>query len=156
MGWTITYDLVDGQGRPTSHAVQLVNSIVTVAAAQAASDLFVADWPTLSGLGLVSASLSLPLTLTPTAAQTQSNIDEGARVKLLMVDGGKFNYRVPGPLKDGSGDFVYITGGVVDVADTGIVDWFANFITGASARITKYGQRIIATDGILSGYLEKR
>jgi len=106
MGWTVTYDLVDGQGRPTSHAVQLVDSIVTVAAAQAASDLFVADWVGLSGLGLVGASLSLPLTLTPTAAQSQSNIDEGARIKLLMEDGGKFNYRVPGPLKDASGDFV--------------------------------------------------
>lgn len=155
MGWTITLDLVDGQGRPTSKDVDLVNTINTVAAAQTSLDALAADWPALSGLGIVSASLSLPLTVTPTTAQSQSNKDEGARIKLLMTDGGKFNYRVPGPLKDVDGNFVYITGGVVDVEDAGVVGWFANFLTAGAARITKYGQRVLATGGILSGYLEE-
>jgi len=44
----------------------------------------------------------------------------------------------------------------VDVAAIGITAWFNNFVTGQSARITKYGQRVLAASGILSGYLEKR
>lgn len=156
MGWTITYDLVDGQGRATSHSVQLADAIVTVAAAQTASDAFLADFILLSGLGVVGVSVSLPLTFTPATAQEQSNMDEGARVKLLMEDGGKFNYRIPGPIKDVDGNFVYITGGAVDVGAAGITGWFANFLSGGSARITKYGQRVLAVGGILSGYLEKK
>lgn len=155
MGFTITLDLIDGQGRETSHSVNLINSVTTLAAAQTTLDALVADWPALSGLGLTGASVSVPLTLTPTTAQPSSNKDEAARMKLKMEDGGSFNYRVPGPLKDVDGLFVYITGGVVDVGDAGVIGWFANFLSAGGARITKYGQRILASGGILSGYLEE-
>jgi len=98
----------------------------------------------------------LPLTVTPTTAQEQSNIDEGATMSLLMVDGGRFSWRIPGPLKDDTdGTFIYITGGVVNVADTGVVAWFANYLSAGAARFTKYGQRILAVGGIKSGKLEK-
>lgn len=154
MGYTITLGLVDGQGRETSKSIDLANSINTIAAAQTTLDALVADWPTLSGLGLQNAHVSIPLTLTPTTAQASSNRDEAAKMTLLMEDGGKVSYRVPGPLKDGSGLFVYITGGEVDVANAGITGWFANFLSAGAARITKYGQRILAAGGIVSGVLE--
>jgi len=155
VGSTITLALIDGQGRPTSKDVDLVNTITTLAAAQAALDALVADWPALSGLGITGASITLALTVTPTAAQATANKDEGARVKLLMEDGGHFNWRIPSPLKDIAGEFVYITGGAVDVGDAGITGWFANYLSAGAARFTKYGQRILATGGILSGELEE-
>lgn len=155
MGWSITIDLIDGQDRETSHTVQLANSIATIVDAQNALDAFLADWPALSGLGVTGASVSIPLTAAVTAAQSTSNKDEAARIKLKMVDGGSFNYRVPGPLKDVNGVFEYITGGVVDVSNAGITGWFANFLAAGAARITKYGQRVLAAGGILSGYLEE-
>lgn len=155
MGWTVTFGVVDGQGRTSTKEVDLVNSITTVAAAQTAVDALVADWPNLSGLGLNTASLSLPLTLVPTAAQASSNIDEGATMKLLMEDGGYFSYRIPGPLKDEDGIFVYIVDGAVDTSNAGVTGWFANFLSAGAARFTKYGQRILAVGGIISGKLEK-
>lgn len=155
MGYSITIELLDGQGRDTSHTVQLANSIVTIADAQLALDSFLADWPGLSGLGIQGASVSIPLTAAITAPQATSNKDEAARIKLKMEDGGTFNYRVPGPLKDVNGEFVYITGGVVDVGNAGITGWFANFLSAGAARITKYGQRVLAAGGIQSGYLEE-
>jgi hypothetical protein len=156
MGNTITLELIDGQGRPTSKDVDLVNSITTLAAAQTALDALVADWPLLSGLGITGASVSIKMTVTPVPAQVTSNKDEGARVKLLMEDGGNFNWRIPAPLKDVGGEFVYITGGAVDVANVGVVGWFANYLSAGAARFTKYGQRILAVGGILSGELEEK
>lgn len=155
MGYTITIGVVDGQGRTTTKEVQLANSVNTVASAQSALDALAADWPNLSGLGLANASLTLPLTLTPTTAQDTSNIDEGATMKLLMEDGGYAAYRIPGPLKDVDGIFVYITNGEVDVSASGVTGWFANFLSAGAARITKYGQRVLASGGIVSGKLEK-
>lgn len=156
MGNTITLELIDGQGRATTKDVDLVNSITTLAAAQTALDALVADWPLLSGLGITGASVSIKMTVTPTVAQPTSNKDEGARVKLLMEDGGHFNWRIPSPLKDVGGEFVYITGGAVNVADPGVAGWFANYLSAGAARFTKYGQRILAVGGILSGELEEK
>lgn len=156
MGNTITLALIDGQGRETTKDIDLVNTITTLAAAQTALDALVADWPLLSGLGLTGATATISLTLTPTAAQITSNKDEGARMKLQMEDGGKFNWRIPGPLKDVGGQFVYITGGAVNTADAGITGWFANFLSAGAARFTKYGQRVLAVGGILSGELEEK
>lgn len=155
MGWTVTFGLVDGQGRTSTKEVDLVNSITTVAAAQTAVDALVADWAALSGLGVSTATLSLALTVTPITAQASSNIDEGATMKLLMEDGGYFAYRVPGPVKDEDGLFVYIVDGSVDVSNAGITGWFANFLSAGAGRFTKYGQRILASGGIISGKLEK-
>jgi hypothetical protein len=156
MGNTITLELIDGQGRPTSKDVDLVNSITTLAAAQTALDALVADWPLLSGLGITGASVSIKMTVTPVTAQPTSNKDEGARVKLLMEDGGNFNWRIPAPLKDGTGNFTYITGGAVDVTNAGVTGWFANYLSAGAARFTKYGQRVLAVGGILSGELEEK
>lgn len=155
MGMTVTLGLVDGQGRTTTKEVDLVNTVTTIAAAQTAVDALVADWPTLSGLGVATASLSVSLTVTPTTAQDTSNIDEGATMKLLMEDGGYFSYRIPGPLKDVDGVFEYITNGEVDVSNAGITGWFANFLSAGAGRFTKYGQRVLAAGGIISGKLEK-
>jgi len=155
MGMTVTLGLVDGQGRTTTKEVDLVNTVTTIAAAQTAVEALVADWPALSGLGVATASLSVNLTVTPTAAQDTANIDEGAAMKLLMEDGGYFSYRIPGPLKDEDGVFVYITNGEVDVSNAGVTGWFANFLSAGAARFTKYGHRILASGGIISGKLEK-
>lgn len=156
MGNTITLALIDGQGRETTKDIDLVNTITTLAQAQTALDAFVADWPLISGLGITGASATIALTVVATAAQSTSNKDEGARIKLLMEDGGRFNYRVPAPLKDVGGEFVYITGGAVDVAAAGVTGWFANFLSAGAGRFTKYGQRVLAVGGILSGELEEK
>lgn len=155
MGWTLTLNLVDGQGRNTSKGIDLVNTIDEIVDAQGALDALVVDWPGLSGLGIESATVTLPLTVTPTVAQASSNIDEGATMSLLMVDGGRFSWRIPGPLKDVDGLFVYITGGAVNVGHAGITSWFANYLSAGAARFTKYGQRVLAVGGIKSGKLEK-
>jgi hypothetical protein len=99
MGYTITGSFVDGQGRPTTKEWQLANAITTIAAAQTAWDSLLADFLLASGLGFVSAQMSVPLTGTPTTAQSPlTNFDEGASMTLLMVDGGQFNERLPAPI----------------------------------------------------------
>lgn len=156
MGYTITLTLKDGQDRLTTKDIDLVNSISTVAAAQTVLDAIAADWPGISGLGLVSASLTVPMTLAATTPQDTSNFDEGALIKILAADGGKLSWRIPGPLKDVDGLFVYITSGEVDISDAGIVAWFANYLSAGGLRFTKYGQRVMAAaGGLISGKLEK-
>ncbi len=154
-GFQVSLGLKDGQNRETSITLTLVASITTIAAAQAVVDAIVADWPGISGLGLQNAQLSVPLTLTPTTAQDTSNFDEGAKMKILTTDAKNWSFRIPGPLKDGSGLFTYIVGGEVDTADAGIVAWFANFLTAGGLRFGDVAQQTMAVGGIVSGVLEK-
>lgn len=157
MGFTVTVSLVDGQGRPTTKDFNLATSVNTIAAAQTALDSLLTDFAGVSGLGIVTASMSVPLSVTKTTAQTTlTNYDEGASMTLAMEDGGQFNERIPAPrLNVGLTDYLYIANEKVDVADAAIVAYYANFLTAGAFRFTKYGQRVLATGGITRGILEK-
>lgn len=157
MGYTVTVSLVDGQGRPTSKEFNLATSVNTLAAAQTAVSALLTDFALVSGLGVVSAQLSVPLTVTVTGAQSPlTNYDDGASMTLAMEDGGQFNERIPAPLLNAGGDdWAYIAGGAVDVSDAGIIAYYANYLSAGAFRYTKYGQRILATGGIVRGVLEK-
>lgn len=149
---TINVQLSDGQGGTGSKEFPLASSVTTVAGAQAALDDLVAIWPALSGAGLSNPTVSFPLTMTPIAAQPDSNLDEGARVRLAMASGvGNENHRIPAPSKTG-GVFNYIVGGAVDVSDTAITDYFDLFATGDVFRIGVNALRAVAS--VLSGYKE--
>lgn len=154
-GYQVTIGLIDGQSRPTTITLTLVATINTIAAAQAALDAIVADWPGVSGLGLVNAYLSVPLALTPTTADDASNFDEGAKMKILTTDAKNWSFRIPGPTKDAGGVFTYITGGEVNTADAGIIAFFANYLAAGGYRFGDVAQQTMAVGGILSGTLEK-
>lgn len=157
MGFTITGSFIDGQGRPTTKEWNLANSITTIAAAQTAWDSLLADFLLVTGLGFVKATMQVPLTGTPTAAQSPLvNFDAGASVTLLMEDGGEFNERLPAPiLNAGLTDYEYIVEEKVDVANAVIVGYYANFLSAGAFRFTKYGQRVLAVGGIIRGVLER-
>ena len=82
-GYQVTIALKDGQDRETTHTVTLDAAIVTIAAAQTAVDSYLADFVLASGLGILSASMVVPLTVTPTTQQASSNKDEGAKMTIL-------------------------------------------------------------------------
>lgn len=157
MGMTITGSFIDGQGRPTTKEWNLVNSVTTIAAAQTAWDALKTDFLLASGLGFVKAQLTVTLTGAPTAAQSPlTNFDEGASMTLLMEDGGEFNERIPAPILNvGLDDYEYIADEKVDVGNAAITGYYANFLTAGAFRFTKYGQRILASGGILRGVLER-
>jgi hypothetical protein len=151
---TITVTLRDEQGRLSTKSIHLAASVTTVAAAQGALDDFLTAWPAVSDAGVSDANVTFPLTMTPIDAVTGSNLDEAARVRLLMATGvGNESYRIPCPAKTG-GVFDYITGGAVDAADAGIVAFFALFATGDVLRIGVNSLRAVTS--VVSGYLEKR
>lgn len=157
MGFTITGSFVDGQSRPTTKEWQLANSVTTIAAAQTAWDSLRADFLAASGLGFVKATMLVTLTGTPTTAQSPlTNFDEGASMTLLMEDGGEFNERIPAPILNGTlDDYEYIADEKVDVGDAAITGYYANFLSAGAFRFTKYGQRILASGGIIRGVLER-
>lgn len=155
-GFQITIALQDGQDRETSHTVTLAASITTIAAAQTALDAYLADFVLASGLGVMAASMVVPLTVTPTTAQVSSNKDEGAKMTILTTDSKRWSFRIPAPIKDGSGVFTYIVSGEVDTADSAIVGLFANFLSAGAFRFGDVAQQIMAASGgIVSGVLEE-
>lgn len=155
-GWQVTIGLKDGQNRLTTLTATYVATINTVSAAQTALDAFLTDFVLVSGLGVQNAYLSVPLTVTTTTAQTASNFDEGAKMKILTTDSKNWSFRIPGPIKDVGGVFTYITGGEVDTSDAGIIGFFANYLSAGAFRFGDTSQQIMtATGGIVSGVLEK-
>lgn len=156
-GYQITITLKDGQNRETTHTITLAASITTIAAAQTALDAYLADFQPATGLGVQKAEVSVPLTVTPSTPQDSSNIDEGAKMTILTTDSKKWSYRIPGPVKDGSGVFVYIVGGEVDTGDALITALFANYLAAGAFRFGDVAQQVMAASGgIVSGVLEKR
>ena len=155
-GFQITIALVDGQTRETSHTVTLDAAIVTIAAAQTALDSYLADFVVASGLGVQSASMVVPLTVTPSSAQLSSNKDEGAKMTILTTDAKRWSFRIPGPIKDVAGLFTYITGGEVDIGHAAITGLFANFLAAGGFRFGDVAQQTMAASGgIVSGVLEE-
>jgi len=154
-GFQITIGLVDGQGTLTSKTVTLSAAITTIAAAQTALDAYLADFVTASDLGVVDATLSVKMTVTPTTAENTSNFDEGVNMQILTTDGKKWNDRIPGPSKT-AGVFDYVTGRKVDVTDAGIVALYANYLAAGAFRFGDVAQQTMAAaGGIVSGTLEK-
>lgn len=156
-GWQISINLKDGQTRQTSHTVTLDAAINTIADAQTALDSYLADFALASGLGIQGATVTVPLTVTPSTAQTTSNKDEGARMTILTTDSKQWGFRIPGPRKDASGVFVYITGGEVDIAHASVTALFANFLAAGAFRFGDTSQQIMApAGGIVEGVLEDK
>lgn len=155
-GYTITVTLKDGQNRLTTLQVTLASSVTTISAAQTALDAYLDDFVLASGLGVESASMTVPMTVDVTTPQTQSNFDEGAKMSLRTTDGKLWSFRIPGPIKDpDDGTFTYITGGEVDTADSAITGLFANYLVGGAFRFGDVAQQVLAVGGISSGVLER-
>ena len=155
-GYQVTIALKDGQDRETTHTVTLDAAIVTIAAAQTAVDSYLADFVLASGLGILSASMVVPLTVTPTTQQASSNKDEGAKMTILTTDSKRWSFRIPSPIKDVNGVFTYIVGGEVDTADAAITGLFANFLAAGGFRFGDVAQQVMAASGgIVSGVLEE-
>lgn len=151
---TITVQLTDGQGGTGSKEFHLANSVTTVAGAQSALDDLVALWPDVSGAGMGSPTVSFPLTMTPIAAQEDSNLDEAARLRLAMDTGvGNENYRLPAPHKT-DGIFTYITGGSVDITNVDLLAFVALFDNTDVFRIGINALRSVAN--LISGYKERK
>ena len=154
-GSQITITLKDGQNRLTSKTVTLDAAITDIGDAQTALDSYLADFVGASDLGIVSASLTVPLTVTTTTAENTSNFDEGVNISILTTDGKKWSDRIPGPSKT-AGVFDYVTAGVVDVTDAAIVALYANYLAAGAFRFGDVAQQVMAASGgIVSGTLEK-
>lgn len=154
-GWQITVALVDGQDTLTSKTLTLDAAITDPADAQTALDSYLADFGVASDLGVVSASLTIPLTVTPTTAENTSNFDEGVNMSILTTDGKKWSDRIPGPAKT-AGVFDYVTGRKVDTADAAITGLYANYLAAGAFRFGDVAQQTMAAaGGIVSGTLEK-
>lgn len=154
-GWQITVSLVDGQDRATSKTLTLDAAIDDPGDAQTALDSYLTDFAGVSDLGVVSAVLSIPLTVTPSAAENSSNFDEGVNMRILTTDGKKWSDRIPGPSKT-AGVFDYVSGGEVDTGDAGIIALYANYLVAGAFRFGDVAQQVMAASGgINSGTLEK-
>jgi hypothetical protein len=150
---TINATVTDSQGRKSSKSFHLAASVTTVAGAQSAWDDILAAWPGVSDGGLDSPMVSFPLTGAAIAPVAGSNIDEKSKFTLAMATGvGDENYPVPCPPRT-AGEFDFIDGGQVDIADAGVVAWFALFATGDVLRIGVNSLRAVSS--VRSGYLEK-
>lgn len=137
---------VDAQGRATTKS--FTGLAATVAAGQTDMTALLVDFALVSDLGTAKYSTSVD-TVAVTAAGAAANKDEAANVRLQMTDGSIENFRIPAPIKDANGVFVYITGGNVDVGHADITGFFANFLAAGQFRIN--GKVV---QSILSGTLE--
>jgi len=154
-GNQIVVGVIDGQDRESSLTLTLDVTQDTIAEAQTVLDAALVDLALVTGLGFTTATLSVPLTVTPTAPQGSSNIDEGARMKILTTDGKRWSFRIPGPIKDVDGVFEYITAGEVDTSHAGIVAFFANYLAAGALRFGDVAQQVMAVNGIQEGTLER-
>ena len=129
------------------------DEVATLADAQAAWDDILAAWPGVSDAGLDNAQVNFVLAGS-TPAVAGGNLDEGARVRLVMTTGrGNENYRIPAPAKT-AGVFDYITGGAVAIANASVVAFFELFEATGVVRIGENAQRAVSS--LKSGYLERK
>lgn len=146
----VNVSMVDGQGRPTTKSFE--NSGTVAATIATAVDAFLDDWVVISGLGLIDFGLRFETQKVVAPEGSTANKDEAARLQLLMTDGSIYNLRVPAPKKT-AGVFDYITGGVVDTSDAGLLAMLAHFEAAGTMRLN--GKTLAPLPGsFLGGYLE--
>ena len=147
--------LVDGQDRETSLSLVLQSDVTTLAGAQAAFDAWDDLYVAAGGGGIASASVTFPLTVTPTSADPDSKIGDTGWVKLLLADGRKPSYGFPMPKKT-DGVFNWIVGGAVQKTDADLVAYFDQFKTAGALAYGRYTATVLAAaGGIIGGYLDK-
>lgn len=143
----------DVLGRTRSKTINLKEG-TAIEDAQAAFTAWETDFHAASGAAVVSAVLSTKLTVAGATADAGSNVDEGMTVQLQMADGGIFSDHFPCPAKTaGAWDYITATG-AINVADTQVSDYYANFQSAGGFRFGELSQREVVA--ILSGYLDKR
>lgn len=152
MGIVARVRLVDEQGRTASLGLVFPTAVTTIAAAQTAFNTWQPLFEAISGMGVRSAEISAKLTLTPSAAKAGSNRDEGAWLTMTDTEGDNFSVRIPAPSRT-AGVYDYIVGGEVDLTNTDIQDYAAQFEAAGSIRFGAKSYRVSA--GLESGYLEK-
>lgn len=151
----INVALVDGQDRETSLSLVLQSDVVTLAGAQAAFDAWDDLYTAAGGGGISSATVTFPLTVTPTAADADSKIGDTGWVKLLLADGRKPSYGFPMPKKT-AGVFDWIVGGQVDKTNAELIAYFNQFLTAGALAYGRYTATVLAASGgIIGGYLDR-
>lgn len=150
---SIDVELVDGQGRTTTLQIVAQSEIDTVAEAQTAFDAWYTDFSAVSGGGVKKATVSFPLTLTPSSADADSNVDENAWLDVTVEDGGSPKMRLPMPKKT-DGVYNFIVGGQVDSSDTDLIAWVDNYKAAGSFTLGKTSARNVST--LNGGYLERK
>lgn len=151
----INVNLQDGQGRETSLGLVLQSDVVTLAGAQSAFDAWDGLYTAAGGGGILSASVTFPLTVVPTTPDDDSKIGDTAWVKLLLADGRKPSYGFPMPKKT-AGVPNWIVGGAVVKTDADLIAYFDQFLPAGALAYGKYTATVLASaGGIIGGYLDK-
>lgn len=152
MALTAEVRLVDADGRTGKIGLVFASGVTTIALAQTAFAAWKPLFEAISGMGVRGANLTAPLTLTPSAAKTGANKDEGVWFTMTDTNGHQFSVRVPAPAET-AGVWDYIVNGQVDTANADVIDFVEQYESGGSIRFGAYSSRISA--GLDSGYLEK-
>jgi len=134
--------LRDAYTRETNKRYQV--SAADVGAAETAWLAYLTDLAALTGADIIKWKLSQEAVYTD-AVTAGANIDTGATFVFEKADGDKVAVKVPAPLAS-----VIDPDGTIDLADTLVTDWAANFTSGA----------ILVSDGetataLLTGKLDK-
>lgn len=156
MPFDIELSVNDGQGR--TFRFGLHTTAADIATAQTAMTALLADLAPVVGMGWTRYAI-LVENAAVKAADLNSNKDEAARLRLSMTDGSTFNLRLPTPIRSGTtGQFIYVTNGVVDKTNVDLLAFLGNFETAGSFRLGYAGGRTLSPlpGGFLSGYLETK
>ena len=126
---------------------QLVTELATIALNQSHLDAFLALWAGVSGLGIISADITIPLTVVAQTPAAGSNRDEGATFGVTTSGDYNTAYKVPGILAA-----LRQVGGTVDLAAAGVTNYFADFDTGDSRINSRVAVQI---DTVNTGLVDK-
>jgi len=129
MAIVLTLNMRDSFNRLTKKRVE--TTAATVADALSALSALATDLDAVTDLALESVELHERSTASTFAGETTSNIDVGATFKVKLGDGSYASHKIPGfPLS------LVGAGGIIDVAASEVVAYFANFLTGAACRLS--------------------
>lgn len=140
-----TFNFQDSHGRLRSR--KLFNTQVAVADVITDIGTLAGLWNPLTDLGLVSVNIAFVDLSAAFALVANSNVDVNASVQVQGGDGYRYDFDLPG-IPDS-----LVSGGALNTADTGVVDFFAEFATGDTWRINTRNPTFISQ--VLSGTLDR-
>ena len=122
--------LIDVMGRVTTARIEIQG--LDAASILAAAASVVGQLDACSKLGVTKAVVQFPLSGVASAAAAGSNTDVGGKAKGVSdVDGDTVNLRLPDPI-----DLAVNADGTIDLAETAMAAYIANYETGGDAYLS--------------------
>lgn len=146
MAFTVRFNITDEFGRKTSRSWHNTEATIAGVLADVATMGPLLDAVTQGGL--TGVNIQLGDKTTTFAAETPSNIDENASIKVTGGDGFVYDFDLPMPIAA-----LRLGGGAIDTANAALVSFFAEFLTGDAWRVNLRNPTDIVT--VDSGTLDK-